>query len=108
MDCSAAPSFLYDDLGPEARAQFERHLVECEACQREVEAAMQLYALGTELAHRRDRPHPAPDPEHVARPGGAKGHRRWRRFVGIGAVAVAAAILVIVLGSGRKAPELDT
>jgi cellulose synthase operon protein C len=108
MDCSTLPSFLDDELGPESRAQFERHLVECAACQREVEAAMQLYALGTELAERRDRPHATANSEHTAKHGGARGHRRWQRFVGVGALAVAAAVLLIALGSGRNAPTLDT
>jgi len=57
MDCSSLPRFLETDLPAEAQALFEQHLVACGACQAAVEAAIQLSALGAELAKRPDRPH---------------------------------------------------
>ena len=95
MDCSSLPGFLEGDLTAEAQAQFEQHLVTCAACQTAVEHAMQLCALGAELAKRVDRPRAAPGPADLAARRTARRARRW--LLGAAALPVAAACAIAVL-----------
>jgi hypothetical protein len=97
MDCSSLPEFLEGDLPPGAQAQFEQHLVECAACQAASEAALQMRALGEELAQRPDRPHA------VAPPVAPRRARRWP--VGAAAVALAAVVALVVFW--RRDPAFD-
>jgi len=100
MGCSTLQSFLEGNLQPEEHARFEQHCVGCAACRDEVEASMQLYALGALLAQRPDRPH-AIIPER--RPAA----HRWRRYVPGGAALTAAAFAVIMLWHGRSTETLE-
>ncbi|HEX3765190.1 MAG TPA: zf-HC2 domain-containing protein, partial [Kofleriaceae bacterium] len=96
MDCSSLPDFLDGDLPPGARAHFEQHLAGCTACQDAAEAAMQMWALGGELAQRSERPHAVvPQPRRAT--------RYWRA----GAAAVALAAVVALLLFRRGEPPLD-
>lgn len=99
MHCSSLPRFLEGELPPGAQAEFEQHLVGCAACQAELEAAMQLSALGAELAERADRPHPAP---RTQRPSLLAGARLW---IGAAGLAAAAAIGLLVFGHWGPTPE---
>ncbi|HEX7940562.1 MAG TPA: zf-HC2 domain-containing protein, partial [Gemmatimonadaceae bacterium] len=87
------PDFLEGGLPPDAQAQFEHHLVGCAACQAASETALQMWALGEELAQRSDRPRAVAPPRRA---------RRWP--VGAAAVALAAVVALVVL---RRDPALD-
>ena len=97
MDCSSLPDFLEGDLPPDVQAQFEHHLVGCAACQAASEAALQIWALGDELAQRPDRP------RAVALPVARRPARRWP----VVAAAVALAAVVALAVFWRREPAFD-
>lgn len=105
MDCSRLPEFLEGDLPAEAQAQFEQHLVACTACHAELEAAMQISALGAELARRADRPRAVPYlPDVAAR---RASHPRRRRVIAAAAAitAIAAVAIVVLVRRPGATPE---
>jgi hypothetical protein len=112
MDCSDLPGFLEGDLAADRRDAFEHHVADCAACQAELEAAMQLAALGAEVALRPDRPRAVPYlPDAAERrgaglrdqPRAAPGPRRLR-WLGTGALAVAAVIALVLAMRPPAAP----
>jgi tetratricopeptide (TPR) repeat protein len=106
MACSSLPGFLEGDFSPEAKTEFERHLVGCTACQAAVEADMQRWALGAELSRRPDRPRAVPFLSD-ATPRSRLHHRVKRRLLGAAGLAVAAlgAIAVFIPRPGRTPEE---
>src|SRR5882672_4947686 len=102
MDCSRLPDFIDGDLVPEARAQFEQHLATCNTCQNEVEAAMQMWALGAQLSRSPERPQPIPFLPDKPRVRGALTRRTV--FAAI-AVSAAAVLAVVLLAPHGTSPE---
>jgi CHAT domain-containing protein/putative zinc finger protein len=54
VDCSRLYSFLDGELPENERALFEQHFVHCDRCRTAAETAIQLFALGQQLAQRTD------------------------------------------------------
>ena len=112
MDCSDLHGFLEGDLAADRRAAFEHHVAHCAACQAELEAAMQLAALGAEVARSADRPRAVPYlPDAAERRGpGLRDPLRdppreasRLRWLGTGALAVAAVIALVLAMRGTPA-----
>jgi hypothetical protein len=109
MRCSSLQAFLEGDLPLELQAEFEQHLIGCTACQDEVEATMQFYALGAQLAQRPDRPRaiiPAPQQVSHVRKVVQMAREHWRRIIaGGGVLAAAASFAVLVFHPGVDRPD---
>jgi hypothetical protein len=101
MSCARLPEFLDGNLPPTAQAHFEQHLVACASCQAAVEAAMQMWALGAELAERPDRPRAV----DIAPRRPVHRSRRW--LLAAVPLAAAAVIAIIVLAPDRERATLD-